>query len=219
MKQDVLDQALDQAAENRRLMDLFAEMQLKPSEVSPVGDGPMEQENRRLRHLLDWARMYRRHRSRSALARLGYRFPPVEPGCDPDSDWIRFERWVQGRPLTWSLKAEARSLPEPAALDDAQLIRVYADLLRQLASRNVVVDIPPEVPIRQVYGYLRDELARTDFEFAGPDTAIHLTGCAGSCEECFQRPWCEVSEMLSEEDGFEDGPGAPIAPRSLAATA
>jgi hypothetical protein len=216
MKQEILDRALDQAAENRRLKALFAEMELNPGDVCPPGVGTIEQENQRLRHLLDWACTYRRSPSRRALERMGYRFPPVEPDCAPDSDWIRFERWMQGRALSWSLRAEALALPEAAALDDAQLERVYAGLIGQLTSRNVAVDIPPQVPIRLVYAYLRTELAQTDFEFVGPRTVTHLTGCGGACEECFQKPWCEVSEMLAQDEGDDAEPGDPVSPRHLA---
>lgn len=77
--------------------DSFRKMGLDPAEVLEGMSHDPERENRCLRALLRWAAAYRRQGSRQALEKNGFLFPPVQPGIDQDTDWLRFENWVTGR--------------------------------------------------------------------------------------------------------------------------
>lgn len=39
----------------------------------------------------------------------GYMFPPINPGIDPDTDWLIFERWMQGKPVRAKMKEQLAS--------------------------------------------------------------------------------------------------------------
>ncbi|MBU4459644.1 MAG: hypothetical protein KJ579_03665 [Verrucomicrobia bacterium] len=77
--------------------DSFRKMGLDPAEVLEGMSHDPERESRCLRALLRWATAYRRQGSRQALEKNGFLFPPVQPGIDQDTDWLRFESWVTGR--------------------------------------------------------------------------------------------------------------------------
>ena len=150
-------------------------------------------------NIVRWADAYARWPSRAEMQKRGFLYPPVSPDCDPDSDWVRFERWMRHEPLTWNFRREFGPLRFPSEMNDAEIEAEVDRIEGLLAQRGVVVDIPETVPARSLYAYLLEELTNTDFEFLGPATQCHLTGCTGDCEGCFQRPWCEAAEELAQE--------------------
>ncbi|MBN1676193.1 MAG: hypothetical protein JXR37_34435 [Kiritimatiellae bacterium] len=183
------------AKDRQEQCDLMAEFErfgLDPARVWEPASEDVAQQNRQLRSLLDWVLIYRRLPDRKELEKCGYLFPPVWPGSGPDEDWLRFERWVRGKPATWWYETECGPLPDSDSLTDIQIAVELEKVKESLAQRGVVVDLNPDVPARPVYEALCRELKRQDFEITGPATQCHLLLCSGYCPDCFQRPWCEV---------------------------
>lgn len=163
----------------------------------------------RLTMLVDWVRAYATCPDRAELRRRGYVYPPIHPGYDPESDWLRFERWVQGKPLAWRYESEHGPLPPPDELPDEALRDRLREVLDHLAARSVVVELRPGVPARRVYEYLRTELRRRPFEFLAPASFTVVTGCTGYCPGCFQRSWCEMGHEEEWPEDEETLPGGP----------
>ncbi len=178
--------------ENRRLKRWFDDRGLDLSEVWIPTPGDPEVENRQLRLLQMWVDAYLTFGDRRELEDRGFRYPPIEPDFDPDSDWARFERWIRGEPLSWSYVEQFGPLPEPAGLSDDQLEETLREITNRLERRNVILMIHQGVPPRLVFRFLRRELEETRFEFLCPTGTFWLDGCDGDCPSCFQRPWCEV---------------------------
>jgi hypothetical protein len=145
-----------------------------------------------LADLVHWVRAWRLCPDRAAMERMGFQFPPVDPDIDPETDWLRFERWMKGEPLNWRYEDEYGSLRDPEMLSDAELAAELDRVLGCLASRQVWVDIPEAVPDRPLYEYLFRELKSGSLEICAPGTNTHLTGCAGDCVNCFQQRWCDI---------------------------
>jgi hypothetical protein len=153
---------------------------------------PLEEPTQRhiLAELLRWVMAWRLCPDRAFLERMGFLYPPVDPGIDPDTDWLRFERWMRGEPLEWTYRQTFGALRDPETMTDAELARELELVLERLASRSVALSIPPEVPDRDLYEYLYRELASGSFEVCAQGTQTFLTGCSGDCEHCFQQRWC-----------------------------
>ncbi|MBM4144106.1 MAG: hypothetical protein FJ225_11025 [Lentisphaerae bacterium] len=184
--------------ENESLKRRFAEAGLDLAAVWLSTPDDLELENRQLRGLWDWVCAYRRHPDRAAMQNKGYDFPPVEPDCDPDTDWLRFELWMKNEPVDWSFVEEYGPPPDQETLTDAQLKAELARIEEVLNARGVCFSFVDNVPARAVYAYLRRELQNTRFDRLAEGARIHITGCTGWCEECFQRKWCETAGELWE---------------------
>lgn len=169
------------AAKGLRLEDVWS-----PSPHDP------ESENRRLSALLNWMRAYLACPSRRHLELMGYQFPPVEPDFDPDTDWMRFERWINREPISWRFEDTFGHIADPADLTDAQVSAEIARVRDLLLRRSVCVDVSDRIPERLLLQHLREFLRTASFDFAGAGSCWHLDGCDGCCPECFQRPWCEA---------------------------
>lgn len=178
----------------RRLRADFAAMGLDPAPVCPE-TATADQ----LRALLKWARAWRECPDRRRLEARGYSYPPIDPDFDPDNDWLRFERWMRGEPLTWNYVREFGPLAEPVgeAAIEAEVERIFD----RLESRGVIVDLMGDIPAARVMEYLRRELAGAEFEFLAPNSYQHL-GCTGECEGCFQTDGCELA--FADDDPEED---------------
>lgn len=185
---------------NEALRQEFARRGLDPAPVCGESAGDPEGENWRLRRLLDWVKAYRRFPDRRALERRGFTFPPVEPDCDPESDWERFERWVTGRPLTWNFVREFGDLPDADSLTDTQVSAELARITERLAGRGVVFALEDGIPPRPRYDYLRKTLHETDFDFLPPGTTCLMGECGGYCPDCFQRPWCDLGQEWDDAE-------------------
>lgn len=86
-------EAMEQA-----LLQWFTESGLRPDEVCSL---PQElgERVRILMLLVKWVAAWRSCESRQKMKAMGLADPPVTPSCDPDTDWLRFERWVKGARL------------------------------------------------------------------------------------------------------------------------
>ncbi len=188
--------------EMTRLKSEFIRRGLDPEAVwEPLGEDP-EVHLRQLRKLLDWVEVYETHRDRETLEEMGYLYPPVHPCIDPESDWLRFERWMAGEPVTHTLR---QHLPEDAAfppaekLSDEDISAKIEILTEGLEKMSCQLVTNPDIPPRLTYAYLREYLDKP-MELLGPGM-WNLDGCTGYCPECFQRPWCETGgEIVWQED-------------------
>jgi hypothetical protein len=165
----------------------------------------MERENWILEDLLDWVLAYRRCPNRTVLEKRGYHYPPVEPDCDPDSDWLMFERWMQGKPVSWKPADVFDEIPDPDCLTDIQAEASMGSVCERLAERDVTVDYQEGVPARLALAMLRKELTESEFQFTAPGTRCVISGCTGYCPDCFQRPWCKMGDDLEWTEDDEAG--------------
>jgi hypothetical protein len=191
----------DPKTENRQLRAQFKIMGLEVDEVIYACPERLDHENRRLRSLLEWVMAYRLYRSRAAMEEKGFFYPPVEPGMDPDSDWLIFEAWMQGKPVSWTFEGVYGRMTPPEDLVDREIQTKLVELLARLAERGVHVDLEAGVPARLAYSELRAYLLQAEFEIHAPGVTTHI-GCSSYCPECFQRPWCGVGmeERWREDD-------------------
>lgn len=189
MAQDGIDLVL----ENQALKNEFERRQLDLTEVFQPSPDHLEWENERLRLLLKYVDFYQKYESRATLEMLGLRCPPVEPDVDIDSNWMRFRRWLRGRPLTKTLRRELPrefEFKHPAELNDEQIAAELEALYRELKGTKISIDLCEGVPPRLVYEHLFEVLDEAH-DWLGTFT-LHLDGCDGYCPGCFQRPWCET---------------------------
>lgn len=96
------------------------------------------------------------------------------------------------------------------ALTDAEVEEQLHLIIDRLADRGVAFGINETVPERLAYRYLLQELRE------GLDVMPGwvLDGCDGSCEECFQLPYCESGKQLAAEYRYHV-PEPPIPARTL----
>ena len=149
-----------------------------------------------LRSLLDWVQAYRNGMDRMQMVAQGFISPPIFPEFDEDSDWVRFERWMEGDCLTWTYADEFGELPDPDNLDDRQLWATFVSVRTQLATRRVWIDIMGNVPPRMLYELVRSELRGRVFWHTAPGT-VNRIGCSTYCPGCVQRPWCAMGRLES----------------------
>lgn len=204
------------ARENRRLEERLEVMDLDPGVIwSPLPEDAAER-HRVLTELLDWVGVYTACPERGKLKELGYLFPPVQPDIDPDTDWLRFERWMSNEDVAWWYEQEFGPLKPAAGMTREEAGREFTHVVGRLASRNVVVGFEAGVPPEVAYAHLCKSLRESPFEYVGEGSHYHLTGCSGYCPECFQRAWCELGQEMDwpedEEAGAVSGP-APAADR------
>ena len=179
-------------AENRALKQKFTEHGLDPSAVWQPTPSDLRLENAQLSNLLRWVEAYRACPERALLEELGLWFPPVEPDSDPESDWVLFERWIQGKPTCWRFSEEHEPLPAPESMTEVQVEAVYDELLDWLADHGIDVAFGEHVSARAAFTHLRETLPEETFQYAAPASRCVLTGCSGDCAACFQREGCEV---------------------------
>jgi len=186
--------------ENQIIRREFEQLGLDPEEICRTEGADPQQQSRVLRSLLHWVHAYRSCPDRAKLAEQGYEFPPVFPCMDPDTDWLLFERWMQGKPLRWRYEQTFGPLHPPDLLTDCQAEAELAKVVALLATRNVQFDVDRRAPARGAYAYLCRALAHTEFDFLPPNATWHLTACDGDCEDCFQRRYCDVLEAPEDEE-------------------
>lgn len=179
---------------NRALRGWFDERGLPLEEIwTPIGEC-LELENRQLENLQRWVLMYEKFEDRRSLEERGYRYPPIEPDFDPDTDWLRFGRWMNHERLSWKYGEEFGELSNSETLTEDQLRREIDEITENFASRSVIVSLHDGVPLPLVHAYLKGVVDDEDFDIDEPHAFTVLDGCSGYCPACFQRPWCEVGK-------------------------
>ncbi len=205
-KEDLLpyQQNLDYRREFKRLdLDLEAVMEFAPLDL--------DMENRRLKSLLDFVHEYQRCGSKATMEVIAgnYRFPPIFPGISPESDWYRFELWMQGEPVRKKLSAQ---LPQntvfrkPAEINDEEIESELERLEQTLKRAGYGIGLNDGIPARLVYAFLYEELGE-EFELYESDGfgSWSFDGCSGYCPGCFQRPWCKSGQNICWSEDKEAG--------------
>ncbi|MBN2385071.1 hypothetical protein JXQ70_19525 [bacterium] len=192
--------------ENRKLRAEFARRKLDPGMLLRVPFEDIAQENELLKELLEWVEHYETCRNRTLMEVDGFLYPPVFPDNDPDSDWFRFELWMQGRPTSFVLRERLPDSIVKLDLDtvsDEELSEKLAFFIEILSYHDIEVDFYDRVPDRLVFEQLLRELDE-EFDLMAGGTC-HLDGCTGFCPECFQRPWCEQGTSSCWDEDHELG--------------
>ena len=182
---------------NLTLKQEFKLLGLDLTEVMEFSPFNLDSENQRLENLLDFVHRYRKCGSQKTMELIegDFVFPPIFPGISPDSDWYRFELWLQGLPTRMILSAQLPKtfvLKKPQDLTDEEIGTALEELEEALEEAGYGVSLNGGIPARLVYEYLVESLGET-FELDNGG-GWHLDGCSGYCPDCFQRPWCDTGE-------------------------
>ena len=194
---------IDALLENQNLKNEFARRNLDLSQVWNPTPDDLELENRQLLNLLDWVEKYEECQSRTNMEKQGYDFPPISFCIDPNSDWLRFERWMAGKKIRGKLEEQLPEKYKPKKADELTDEEIYEELqllAAHLRKRHFEVDyLDKGIPPRLVYAELLDTLGDEFEQISGG--FWHLDGCTGTCPDCFQRPWCEGGgDLCWDED-------------------
>lgn len=193
---------IDSLLENHSLKNEFELRNLDLTQIWVPTPDDLELENRQLLNLLDWVKKYQECNSRKKMEDQGYEFPPISFCIDPNSDWLRFERWMAGRKIRGKLEDQLLNdfqLKNPDELTDDEIVEELKRLQNHLSKLHFSVDLNEGLPPRLVYEDLLDTLG-DEFELIARG-CWHLDGCTGYCPDCFQRPWCEFgTESCWDED-------------------
>lgn len=200
-----MEQAWNTKQENDALRHEFEIRGLDSREVFAGDSFDMERENRVLRTLLGWVDAYRDCPDRKKLAEKGFEFPPVEPDYDPDTDWLRFERWVNAKSASWDVSREILTAEELKEFTEEEVSAAFKCLCDFLEFRGVVVDYEGEIPDRLAYREVASSLAETSIPFMGAGSTMHLDACSGYCPGCVRRPWCEIGNELRWDEDEDAG--------------
>ncbi|MCE9615238.1 MAG: hypothetical protein K8T26_13245 [Lentisphaerae bacterium] len=193
------------ARDNHRLRSLIEAPGRRVDDFWPIPEPDPRIENARLQDLLVWVRAFTAEPDRKRLEAHGFLYPPVDPGFDPDSDWLQFTRWMAGRPLSWHFVTEFGPLPPEDGLSDVDIARELKRIGELLESRHVVIDLQENLPERIAYRCLKRELEGEPFEYVADGTTCHVTACSGYCPGCLQRPWCESGLESAWPEDEESG--------------
>jgi len=183
---------IDTVLENQSLKAEFSMRNLDLSQVWQPTPDDLELENRQLLHLLDWVKKYQECPNRKKMEAEGYLFPPLSFDIEPDSDWLRFERWIAGKSIQAKLKdllSKSYMAKNPENLTDNEISEELQQLCDALAKLHFAVDFQDELPLRLVYEQLY-EMLEDKFDLIA-DGWWHLDSCTGYCPDCVRRPWCE----------------------------
>ncbi len=153
--------------------------------------------------LVKWIEAYEKCPNREKLEARGLLFPPVSPDIDPDSDWLRFEMWMQKKALERTGLDIVGPMKSPEQLNDEEVEKELERVQDILENENILVDFQERLPARLAYQELYRIVTTESFEVTGPDTRTHLTCCTGYCPDCIQKPYCDIIEDM-DEDELED---------------
>jgi len=198
---------VDVYLENQSLKTEFQIRQLDLEQIWQPTPDDLELENRQLRDLLEWVDMYQElGRSRKKMEAAGFFFPPISFDIDPDSDWLRFERWLAGKSIRGKLRdwlPKTLIIKRPEELTDDEIDKELEKLIAALAKLHFAVDFIEELPLRLAYEQVLETLD-DEFDMIA-DGWWHLDGCTGYCPDCVRRPWCEqgCSSCWDEDEEAE----------------
>ena len=185
---------------SNRGLDLEAVMEFTPHDL--------DLENLRLQSLAEFIVEYDRYGSQEAMEVIkgDYVFPPIFPGISPMSDWLRFVRWLEGKPVSQELRhilpASYAPFRAPADISDDEIEAEARRLVSAIEEAGIGVCLREELPPRILYTYLYEQLSD---HFYIDDGGWNIDGCSGYCPGCVQRPWCEPGQMLCWNEDEEAG--------------
>ena len=155
-------------------LDLHAVMEFTPFEL--------EMENTRMRQLLDFVVKYNSCTSRKTMDLMDGTFPPIFPSISPESDWHRFELWIQGKEVRQKLRVQlpkSLNLTVPDQLEEDQLPFETERLMIAMADLGYSVELVDDLPPRLLYEYLWHTLD-DDFDLDDEGGWV-IHGCSGYC--------------------------------------
>ncbi len=205
---------------SNRGLDLEAVMEFTPHDL--------DLENKRLQNLAGFILEYDRYGSREAMEviRGEWVFPPIFPGISPESDWLRFERWLLGEPLWQKLADKVSEITTPFRapehIPEHEIESESKRLYHAIEDAGIAIGLREGMPPRLLYTYLYQEL---DDAFDMFDGSWHIDGCSGYCPGCIQRPWCDAGQGLCWDEDETAGkmhlteelaPYVSASPQSLA---
>ncbi len=214
---------------NLALKQEFKFLGLDLAEVMEFSPFNLDLENRRLEDLLDFVHRFQKFGSQATMELIEgpFLFPPIFPGFSPESDWYRFELWLQGLPTRLKLSEQLPKtfvLSKSEDLSDDEVGDALEQLEQALEAAGYGISLHAGIPPRLVYEYLIESLGET-FELEPCGGGWVLDGCDGYCPHCFQRPWCETGESSCWQEDKEAGkmsliealnPYVSASPQSLA---
>jgi hypothetical protein len=119
----------------------------------------------------------------------------------PSNDWTSTPESGSPQPGFSTLRQMLnRELPEPADLNETELIGLLNAIELELLEQAVKVDfldaLPARVAYRGILQLLDSPIERSD----SPYVIAHVDGCDSACESCFQLAHCTVArEILGGE--------------------
>ena len=197
--------AMDDSNAKLEVQSLRRDLEMRGLDVLQVwvpNPADPQLECRQLLNLLEWVRAYEKHPDRQTMEGHGYDFPPIDPDCDPDTDWLRFETWMRRETVREKLRnklALEEVLLPSTELTDAQIEQALTHVLPALERLQISFERDEGMPARLFYEEVLEALEE-DYEILAPGTTWHLDGCDGFCPECRRRPWCDNGLTLWPED-------------------
>jgi len=214
---------------NLSLRRIFSNRGLELEAVMEFTPHDLDLENRRLQSLAEFIIQYDRYGSKEAMEAIKgtWVFPPIFPSISPESDWLRFDLWLQGEPVMKKLAEMLSDMTAPfRAPEDIPDNEIEAEserLVRAIEEEaRIGVSLKEELPPRLLYAYLYETLNE---DFHVDDGGWHIDGCSGYCPGCIQRPWCGAGQRLCWTEDEEAGkmhlptelaPYVSASPQSLA---
>lgn len=189
---------------NLSLKREFKLLGLQLDQVMEFTPFDLDLENRRLEYLLEFVRKYEEcGRHQETMYLLDYPFPPIFPGISPESDWYRFDLWLEGKPLVLSLWDQIGLEPpgkDPEQMSDEEVEAGLERILVAVDQADMGIGLVNELPPYVTYLMLVEYLAEDHDRIGGGGWVFD--GCSGYCPDCLQRPWCETgnSSCWSEDE-------------------
>ena len=183
--------------QNLRFKQAFKDLGLNLAEVFTFTPMDLDLENRRLKNLLTFVKKYQQYGSQEVmeLEEGDYCFPPISPGISPESDWYRFELWLQGEPIRKTISEQLPKtfkIKNPAEIPEAEIEAELEKLLDAVEQAGYGISLNEGIPARLVYKAVMEWIGE-EFELSGPGGGgWFFDGCSGYCPGCMQRPWCET---------------------------
>ena len=195
--------------QNLSLKHAFQQLNLDLEEVMEFTPFDLDLENRRLKGLLRFVQAYQKYGSQQAMEAMEgpYLFPPIHPGLSPESDWYRFELWLEGKPTRLTLSEQLPKTFKLKSLDglsESEVTETLEQLAKAISEVGYGISLHEGIPPRLVYDFLVETLGET-FELSSGNGGWHLDGCSGYCPDCFQRPWCETGSSSCWPEDEEAG--------------
>jgi hypothetical protein len=188
---------------HNRLLSEFEKRGVDPRQILNVNfENDLKRINKVMHILLSWLDAYRATPDRATLQKQGFRYPPVEPGINPETDWDKFEKWANNdASRKKQMDLDILSDQELAQLTPEEVTQALDKLLKGLASKNVVLDFEDALPDRLLYHEIVESLREEPLTKTSPSMQQRvLGGCNSYCPECVRRPWCEDGNTMFPED-------------------
>lgn len=125
---------------------------------------------------------------------------------DPEQEYMFLKHIMACHEMEHGPQIEIRTLfpidfqfPESELLNDPDLDKKLDRIIDVLRSHDIYLGLVSECPDRLAYQYIIEEVLNHTTPVAYPEGMHHVfDGCDGSCEDCFQQPYCETGRECLE---------------------